>query len=97
VRKAVRWCSLDSVRAASETSISDAFARRRWDDLDDLDAAIERVLSDVEAPAVRSTLPDGAGNHRTQSDSPVVAAQSVSRAAAATSTTSKTGNGSSRS
>ncbi len=61
VREAVRWCSLDSVRAASETSISDAFARRRWDDLDDLDAAIERVLSDLEVPAVRSTLPDEAG------------------------------------
>jgi hypothetical protein len=57
VRQAVRWCSLDSVRAASETAISDALARRRWDDLNDLDAAMERALSEVEAPAVRSTLP----------------------------------------
>ncbi|RXK51772.1 hypothetical protein [Halorientalis pallida] len=60
VREAVRWCSLDSVRAVSESSISDDFARRRWDDLDDLDAAIDRALSEVERPAVRSTLPDEA-------------------------------------
>jgi hypothetical protein len=60
VRESVRWCSLDSVRAVSESSISDDLARRRWDDLDDLDAAIDRALSEVERPAVRSTLPDEA-------------------------------------
>jgi len=57
VREAVRQCSLDSVRAASEPSISDSLARRRWDDLRDLEAAIDRMLSKVEQPAVRSMLP----------------------------------------
>jgi hypothetical protein len=61
VREAVRWCSLDSARAASESAIFDDLARRRWDDLDNLDAAIDRALSEVESPAVRSTLPDEAG------------------------------------
>lgn len=61
VREAVRWCSLDSVRAASESAISDDLARRRWDNLDDLDVTINRALSGVETPAVRSTLPDEAG------------------------------------
>ncbi|MFD1586180.1 hypothetical protein ACFR9U_04240 [Halorientalis brevis] len=60
VREAVRWCSLDSVRAACETSIRDDLARLRWDNLDDLDAAIDRAISDVENPTVRSTLPDEA-------------------------------------
>ncbi|WP_424017994.1 hypothetical protein ACOZ4N_19320 [Halorientalis pallida] len=60
VREAVRWCSLDSVRAVSESSITNALARRQWEDLDDLDAAIDRALSEVERPAVRSTLPEEA-------------------------------------
>ena len=60
VREAVRWCSLDSVRAASESDLRDDLARRQWDDVDDLDAAIERALSEVETPAVRSTLPEEA-------------------------------------
>jgi hypothetical protein len=60
VREAVRWCSLDSVRSACETSIRDQLARRRWDDLDDLEAAIDRAISEVERPSVRSTLPEEA-------------------------------------
>ncbi|WP_026190079.1 hypothetical protein [Halomicrobium katesii] len=60
VREAVRWCSLDSVQAASESEIRDDLARRQWDNLDDLDAAVERVISDVEQPQVRSTLPEEA-------------------------------------
>ncbi|MXR51124.1 hypothetical protein GRX03_05820 [Halovenus sp. WSH3] len=58
VREAVRDRSLDSMKAACESSIKDTLARRRWTDIDDLDAAIERAISDVENPAVRSTLPD---------------------------------------
>jgi len=58
VREAVRWCSLDSVQAASESGIRDGLARRQWDDLDDLDAAVERAISDVEQPQVRSMLPE---------------------------------------
>ncbi|WP_228841748.1 hypothetical protein [Haloarcula sp. CBA1127] len=57
VREAVRWCSLDSVQAASESEIRDDLARRQWDDLDNLDASVERAISDVEQPQVRSTLP----------------------------------------
>ncbi|QGA82047.1 hypothetical protein [Halomicrobium sp. LC1Hm] len=60
MREAVRWCSLDSVQAASESEIRDDLARRQWDDLDDLDAAIERAISDVEQSQVRSTLPEKA-------------------------------------
>ena len=60
VREAVRWCSLDSVRVACETSIRDDLARLRWDDLDNLDAAIDRALAEVENPSVRSTLPEEA-------------------------------------
>jgi len=60
VREAVRWCSLDSAQAASESEIRDDLARRQWDDLDDLDAAVERAISDVEQPQVRSTLPEEA-------------------------------------
>ncbi|NHN65139.1 hypothetical protein G9463_17790 [Haloarcula sp. JP-Z28] len=60
VREAVRWCSLDSVRAASGNEIRDALARRQWDDLDDLDAAVERAISDLEQPQIRSTLPEEA-------------------------------------
>ena len=56
VRQTVRWCSLDSVQAASEREIRDDLARRRWDDLDNFDAAVERAISDVEQPQVRSTL-----------------------------------------
>jgi len=58
VRQTVRWCSVDSVKAASEREIRDDLARRQWDDLDDLDAAVERAISDVEQPQVRSTLPE---------------------------------------
>ncbi len=58
VREAVRWCSLDSVQAASGTEIRDSLARRQWDDIDNLAAAVERAISDVEQPQVRSTLPD---------------------------------------
>ncbi|WP_239642334.1 hypothetical protein [Haloarcula amylolytica] len=57
VRESVRWCSVDSVQAASESEIRDSLARRHWDDIDDLDAAIERAISDVEQPQVCSTLP----------------------------------------
>ena len=57
VRESVRWCSLDSVRAASEREIRDDLARRHWADIGDLDAAIERAISDIEQPQVRSTLP----------------------------------------
>lgn len=60
VREAVRWCSLDSVRAASESDLREELARQQWDDLEDLEAAIERALSEVETPAVRSTLPEEA-------------------------------------
>jgi len=60
VREIVRYCSLDSVRAACEPTICDDLARRSWDDLDDLEAAIKRTISDVERPQVRSTLPDEA-------------------------------------
>ena len=58
VRQTVRWCSLDSVQAASEREIRDDLARRQWDHTDDLDAAVERAISDVEQPQVRSTLPE---------------------------------------
>jgi hypothetical protein len=58
VRETVRYCSLDSVKAACESTIMDTLARRRWTDIDDLDAAIERAISDVESPEVRSTLPE---------------------------------------
>ncbi|MDQ2072714.1 hypothetical protein RBH20_09220 [Haloarcula sp. H-GB4] len=60
VREAVRWCSLDSVQATSESEIRDELARRQWDDLNDFDAAVERAISDVEQPQVRSTLPEKA-------------------------------------
>ncbi|MBX0348066.1 hypothetical protein EGH26_07610 [Halomicroarcula pellucida] len=58
VREAVRWCSLDSTKAASEQEIRDDLARRQWDDIADLEAAIDRAISDVEQPPVRSTLPE---------------------------------------
>lgn len=58
VREAVRYCSLDSVKAACETTIRDNLARRRWLDLDNLDAAIERAIAETERPGVRATLPD---------------------------------------
>ncbi|MFC6976516.1 hypothetical protein ACFQL1_20445 [Halomicroarcula sp. GCM10025709] len=58
VREAVRWCTLDSVRAASERQIRDDLARRRWDDLDDLEAATERAITDVEQPQLRATMPE---------------------------------------
>ncbi len=57
VRQVVRQWSLDSVRAACESSIRDHLARRSWDDIDDLNAAMERAISNVEQPEVRSTLP----------------------------------------
>jgi hypothetical protein len=58
IREAVRYCSLDSVKAACETPIRDRLARRRWEYLDDLDAAIERAIAETEQPGVRSTLPE---------------------------------------
>jgi len=58
LREAVRWCSLDSVRAASESAIRDDLARRHWTDLDDLEAAVERALVNLETLSVRSTLPE---------------------------------------
>lgn len=60
VRQAVRYCALDSVRAACESLIRDNLARRSWDDLVDLDAAIECAISDVEQSEMHSTLPDEA-------------------------------------
>jgi len=60
VRESVRWCSLDSVQAATEPDIRDSLARRQWGNIDDLDATIERALSDVEQPQVRSILPEEA-------------------------------------
>jgi len=60
VREVVREWSLDSVKAACESSIRDQLARRRWTDLDDLEAAIEQSISAVEQPQVRSTLPEEA-------------------------------------
>ncbi|WP_245683195.1 hypothetical protein [Halovenus aranensis] len=58
VRDTVRYCSLDSLKAACEDTIRDELARRQWDDLDNFEAAIERALSETEQPAVRSTLPE---------------------------------------
>jgi hypothetical protein len=58
VREAVRFCSLDSVKAACETTLCDELARRQWDDLDNLEAAIERAISETERPGVRATLPE---------------------------------------
>jgi hypothetical protein len=58
VREAVRDCSIDSVRAACESTIREDLARRSWDELDDLEAAIESAISDVEQPGIRSTLPE---------------------------------------
>jgi len=57
VRKAVRWCSLDSVQFASTGEICDNLARRQWGNINDLDAAIEQAISNVGQPLVRSTLP----------------------------------------
>lgn len=58
VREAVRFCSLDSVKAACETTVREELARRQWEDLDNLEAEIERAISETERPGVRATLPD---------------------------------------
>jgi len=57
VRETVRYCSLDSIKAACGTTVRSSLARRSWDDLDNLEASIEQALSGVESPSVRSTLP----------------------------------------
>ncbi|WP_336329230.1 hypothetical protein [Haloarcula sp. CGMCC 1.2071] len=58
LRETVRWCSLDSIQAASERAIHDSLASRDWDDIDNFTAAVERAISDVEQPQIRSILPE---------------------------------------